>query len=147
MHKETNIQSEENNIQNTEANSIGFNKLSGHLVSNLPAMVEELKNEFIQKNVDLATIKKFFLNGPKTKIEWLGSLQSLNYFIRQLCILTLNDSKMYERGFNCFNHADENYSVENLRSSKDINETDKQKIDAVIKKLKGQAIKPIKGHF
>ncbi len=131
----------------TEANTLGFNRLTLHLSNNLPAALEELKKEFIQKDIDLLTLKKIFLNGPKSKIEWLGSLQSLNYFIKQLCILTLNDSKIYERGFNCFNHCVADYTIETLRSSKDINETDKAKVDAAIKKLKGQPIKPVKGHF
>jgi len=131
----------------TETNSIGFNRLSLHLSNNLANALEELKKELIQADIDLTTLKKIFTNGPKSKIEWLGSLQSLNYFIKQLCILTLNDSKIYERGFNCFNHSTENYTIENLRSSKEINETDRAKVDAAIKKLKGQPIKPVKGHF
>ncbi len=131
----------------TETNSIGFNRLSLHLSNNLPDALEELKKELIQKDIDLSSLKKIFLNGSKPKIEWLGSLQSLNYFIKQLCILTSNDSKIYERGFNCFNHSAGNYTIENLRSSKDINEIDKEKVDNAIKKLKGQFIKPVKGHF
>ncbi len=134
-------------VNTPETNSIGFNKLSQHLSNNLPDAVDELKKELIPKDADFLAFKKFFLNGQKTKIEWLGSLQALNYFIKQLCILTLNDSKMYERGFNCFNHKSENYSVETLRSSKDIHEEDKEKINAVIKKLKGKAIQPVKGRF
>lgn len=122
---------------NKEAEPTNSFKLDSVNKESFKDVLDKLQPHFIAKNVTVLNFKKIFSGktiSPNDKIEWLGTLASLHYFIGEID-KNQNQSKKWITACNCFYKNGFSITSKNLVNNKDVSKKDKATLISAIKQF------------
>lgn len=130
-----------NNVSDKKKNNNCFNLgLTPNELKEMSNVLDTLQSgkgnrKLLPENITVPQFKKVFSGGfveEKYKIEWIGSIPSLGYFIDEICKIRKRKTD-WEAGCKCFLIAGKTFTTKNLQNNKkSAGKEDKQTITTAI---------------